>query len=527
VPVSSPPMDAPVVITGHDLDVGAVRAIARDGAPVVVDPVAHERMAAGNAVVRRAAQSGRPVYGVTTGLGSRAMEPVRDASGAEFSLRTIRGRATAVGEPLPRDQVRAAMAIRLNGLCAGGAGAGPGLADGLAGLLNHGVHPEVPRSGSLGAADLCLMAHVGLVLIGEGRAELDGEWLDAAQALTRAGLATVVLGPKDGLAICSSSSVAIGAATLALADAEACLQGVQVATALSMEGFRANLSPLDPRAVAARPAPGQAWSADGLRTLLDGGTLARTPADRARRVQDPLSYRCASQVNGSLRTALDHLAQALEPDLNGAADNPLVLVADEEILSTGNFQGPALALALDATAIGVAQVAHAAAERQARLKTSALSGLPPNLVDPGPAHPATRSGVAPLSKTAHALVLEIRHLAAPLAIHGMVTADGVEDDSTGATQAALRLLDQLARLRSLIAVELLVSAQAVDVAGAAGQLELGRGTSAAHRCVREVAPTLGEDRPLGREVTRLEQAAFAGGALLHRVGAAIEAASLA
>jgi histidine ammonia-lyase len=523
-PCMSP--DQGVVITGHDLDVGMVRAIARERAPVVIDPAARARMQQTNDVVRRAAESERPIYGVTTGLGSRATERVSDASGAEFSLRTIRGRATAVGEPLARDLVRAAMAVRLNGLCAGGAGAGPGVADGLADLLNHGLHPEVPRSGSLGAADLCLMAHVGLGLIGEGRAELDGEWMDAAEALTRAGLAPVVLGPKDGLAICSNSAVAIGAAALALADAEACLQAVQVAAALSMEGFRANLSPLDPRAVAARPAPGQAWSAHGLRALLHGGTLARTPADEARRVQDPLSYRCASQVNGSLRAALDHLAEALAPDLNGAADNPLVLPDDDEILSTGNFHGPALALALDATAIGVAQVAHAAAERQARLKTSALSGLPPNLAAGG-AESSTRSGVAPLSKTAQALVLEIRHLAAPLAIHGMVTAEGVEDDSTGATQAALRLRDQLGRLRSLIAVELLVAAQAVDVAGAESRLELGRGTLAAHRCVREVVPTLGEDRPLGREVTRLEQTVLATGTLCDRVATATETASMA
>jgi histidine ammonia-lyase len=515
-------MPASVVITGHDLDPGALSAIARDGAPVVIDQAARARMAAANAVVRRAAESARPVYGVTTGLGSRATEPVDGAAGAEFSLRTIRGRATAFGEPLPQELTRAAMAVRLNGLCAGGAGAGPGVADGLADLLNHRLHPEIPRSGSIGAADLCLMAHVGLGLIGEGRAELDGEWLDAAEALHRAGLAPIALGPKDGLAICSSSAVAIGTAALALADADACLDAAQVSAALSMEGFRANLSPLDPRVVAARPAPGQAWSAQGLLELLRGGSLVQDGA--ARRVQDPLSYRCASQVHGSLRTALDHLAEALGPDLSGAADNPLVLAGDEEILSTGNFQGPALALALDAAAIAVAQVAHGAAERQARMTTSALSGLPRNLVLEG----ATRSGVAPLGKTAHALVLEIRHLAAPLSIHGMVTADGVEDDTTGATQAALRLREQLSRLRLLVAVELLVAAQAVDLAAAGdGQLELGAGTLAAHRCVREIVPTLGEDRPLGREVTRLDQTVLATGLLHDRVRTATRAASLA
>ena len=202
-----------------------------------------------------------------------------------------------------------------------------------------------------------MLAHIGLVLIGEGEAELAGEQLSGAAALARAGLEPVKLGAKDGLAICSSSAVSSGVAALALVDGEACLQAAQVSAALAMEGFRANLSPIDERVVDARPAPGQSWSAAGLRRLLAGGELTQPGA--ARRLQDPLSFRCASQIHGSLRVALDLLAATLAPELNGAGDNPLVLSADEEILSNGNFHVPALALALDAAAIAVAQVAAA------------------------------------------------------------------------------------------------------------------------------------------------------------------------
>ena len=521
------------MLTGRDLDLAALSAVARAGAEVRIAAAARARMAAANAVVRTAARSGRPVYGVTTGLGARVTDAVSDAAGTEFSLNTIRGRATAVGEPLERELTRAAMVVRLNGLCAGGAGTSLAVADALAALLNHGLHPVIPRSGSVGASDLCLMAHVGLALIGEGECERGAERMPAAEALASVGLAPLTPGPKDGLAICSSSAVAIGVAALALVDAEACLAAAQISAALSMEGFRANLSPLDPRVVDARPAPGQAWSAAGLRELMRGGELARddcdhpfgwqasVPGDRvARRVQDPLSFRCASQIHGSLRTALDLLAGALAPELNGAADNPLVLADSEEILSTGNFHGPGLALALDACAIAVAQVAHAAAQRQARLKVTRHSGLPRNLV---PDDGSARSGMAPLSKTAHALVLEIRHLAAPLAIHAIVAADGVEDDATGATQGALRLREQLSRLSLLTALELLVAAQAVDVAAsgeagvAAGARRLGVGTRAAHRCVREVVAPLTEDRPLGAEVMALERALLRGGVLDERV----------
>jgi histidine ammonia-lyase len=294
-------------------------------------------------------------------------------------------------------------------------------------------------------------------------------------------------------------------------DGEADLAAAQVAAALSMEALRANLSPIDPRVIAARPAPGQAWSAQGLRGLLAGGAL--TEPGSARRLQDPLSFRCVSQVHGALRFALDQLRVALAPELNGSADNPLVLPDDEEILSTGNFHVPALALALDSVAIAVAQVAAPAAERPARLRAERVSGLPPSLVFGDP----TRSGVAPLGKTARSLVLEIRHAAAPLAILASVGADGIEDDSTGAAQAALRVRDQLGRLRRLTAIELLCAAQALELRA---PTVLGAGTEAAYLCVRELVTALDEDRPLGVDVERLA-AALGRGGLLERVRAAI------
>jgi histidine ammonia-lyase len=511
-------MDAPIVLTGTSLTPELVRSIARDGAEVRIADEAALRIAAANEVVLRAARAGTPVYGVTTGLGSRVTESVVDA-GAEFSLRTIRGRATAVGEPLDVELTRAALAVRCNGICAGGSGASPGVAQLLAGMLNEGVHPVIPRSGSIGAADLCLMAHVGLAMIGEGEAELSGVRMSSAQALSATGLMALSPGPKDGLAICSANSVSAGTAALALADARVLLDCAQISAALSMEGFRAALTPLDPRVVEARPQPGQSWSAAGLRALLAGGSLTEPGASR--RLQDPLSFRCASQLHGSLHAALQLLAAALDPELNGAADNPLVLTDDGEIVSTGNFQVPALALALDAVAIGIAQVASAIAERQSRLKVTRLSGLPRNLVAFGDGD-STRTGLSALTKTAESLVLEIRHGAAPLAIHSIVSGDGVEDDSTGAAQAALRLTEQLTRLRLLIATELLVAAQASELAAPE---RLGAGTAEARRCVREVVSTVTEDRALGPDVERIGRTVLTGELLRDRVRDAAAAAA--
>jgi histidine ammonia-lyase len=504
-------------LTGEPLSPESLGVIARHQLPVHVAPEARERMQASAAVLQRAAEADVPVYGLTTGLGHRVVDRVAGHAAAEFSLRTLRGRAMAVGERLPAEVTRAAMAVRCNGLCAGGAGTTVGIADGLAALLNARVHPRIPRTGSVGASDLCMLAHVGLTLIGEGEAELDGQVMASADALARAGLEPVRLGAKDGLAICSSSAVSAGVAALALIDATACLETMQVAAALSMEGFRANLSPLDPRVVAARPAPGQAWAADGLRALLHGGALTRPGA--ARRLQDPLSLRCVSQIHGSLHVALDLLAAAVEPELGGAADNPLVLTEDEEILSTGNFHVPALAMALDATAIALAQVAAISSERQARLKTERLSGLPTGLSPTG----EIRSGLSPLTRTAQALTMEIRHLAAPLSIMPMIAADSVEDDSTGAAHAALRVREQLDHLWLLAAIELIVGAQAVDLAVGGGAKSLGAGTAAAFAAVRDTVNTLEDDRPVGPDVERLAADVLVSGELLARVRVAAEA----
>ena len=511
-------MTAPITLTGTELTSELLQSIARDSAAVQIGAEAAARIRASHDAVLAAERAGTPVYGVTTGLGSRVTERVDDG-GVQFSLRTIRGRATAVGDPLGAELTRAAMAVRCNGICAGGSGASPAVAELLAGMLNAGVHPVIPRSGSVGAADLCLMAHVGLAMIGEGEAEFSGVRTDAARALSQAGLLALVPGPKDGLAICSSNAVSVGTAALALADARMLLESAQIAAALSMEAFRAALTPLDPRVVRARPQPGQAWSATGLLALLAGGSL--TEPGVSRRLQDPLSFRCASQLHGSLHTALELLAAALEPELNGAADNPLVLAADGEILSTGNFQVPALSLALDAVAIGIAQVASAIAERQARIKVTRLSGLPRNLVEQHDGDP-TRTGLGALTKTAEALVLEIRHRCAPVAIHPAVSPDGVEDDSTGAAQGALRVGEQLSRLRLLIATELLTGAQATELAAPE---RLGAGTAETLRCVREVVAPVTEDRALGPDVERLARALLDGDALGCRVRDAVAAAA--
>ena len=503
-------MPPPLSLTGHGLTPAEVADVARRGRRVEIAPAALERMAAARAALDRALAENRPVYGLTTGLGARVGEAIAPEQAAEQSARIVRGRAAAVGEPLPADAVRAAMLARLNGLCAGGSGASPVVAEMLAGMLNAGVHPVVPRSGSIGSGDLCLLAHVGLVVMGEGEADLGGERLPGAEALRRAAIEPAQLGPGDGLALCSSPAVAAGVAALALETADGLLEALGIAAALSMEGFRASTSPIDGNVAGAHPAPGQEWEAAGLRELLRGGSLLDGPG---RRLQDPLSFRCASHVHGALRWALDVLATAVAAAINGAGENPLVLPGGE-VVSTGNFHTPALALALDASAIAVAQAAGPATERPARLANERLSGLPANLSGAGDG----RSGMAPLLKTSQSLGVDIRHLAAPLAADPRFGADGVEDDSTNAAAAAFRLQTQLGLLERVVAVELVCAAFAVDLAAPD---RLGRGTAAAHTAVRELVAPLEDDRPLGADVERVARELVAPGRLRERVREAV------
>lgn len=487
-------MDAVVALSGRALTPVVLDAIATSGARVSIADDALARIRAAAQVVERAVAENVAIYGVTTGLGSQVTTRIDPAGDRERSLRTLRARAVCVGEPLPRAVVRAAMAARLNGLCAGGSGAGPEAAETLAAMLNAGVHPIVPRHGSIGAADLCSLAHIGLVVGGEGEAELNGRRMTGAVALQEAGIAPARLRLKDGLALCSASSLSAGAGALALVRGRRVLDTLQAAAALSMEGFRANLSPLDPRAVAARPAPGQGWAAAGLRALLAGGSLTEPGA--ARRLQDPISFRCVSQIHGSLHVAFDLLEAAIDPELNGAGDNPLVVTADDLILPTGNFHTPAIALAADSVAIAIAQVGAPCAQRIGRLFSTVLTDLPPNLTT----RPAGSAGMAPLQKPAHALMSSIRHLATPLSIDPSVTAEGVEDDATNAVHAVLRLTDQLDLLTSLTAIELVCAAQAVDLAEPA---RLGDGTREMYRRVREQVEPLGDDRALSADIERV------------------------
>jgi histidine ammonia-lyase len=470
--------------------------VARGDEAVALTTKARERVAAARAIVERLAASSEPIYGLNSALGANTGAPLAADDLAEYQLRAIRARAVAVGKPYDRESVRAILVARIAGMARGGSGVSPVVLDGLCELLNHDVIPVVPRIGSISVADLPQLAHLALVLVGEGEADYRGERLKGCDALGRAGLSPVGLGAKDGVALISANAATIGRAALVVFDALAVHDAWLMAIALSFEAFRANLSILDARVLEARPARGQIEVGATLRALLDGSALLERGA--ARRVQDPLSLRVVPQVHGALHWMLGETREQIEIELNSAAESPLV-VDDDAMRSNGNFHVPALATALDAAALAFAQASSLAVERCIKFMSPVFTDLPLQLTRHGPAH----SGFATVQKTLTALWGEVRRLANPASLDYLPVSAGIEDHATQALAAVEKLATLVDRVRYLVAIELVIAAQALDLRGVA-IASLGSGPQRAYARVRETVPMLDGDRSLGPDFDRAE-----------------------
>ncbi|HZS82892.1 MAG TPA: aromatic amino acid ammonia-lyase [Stellaceae bacterium] len=484
-----------VTITGFGLTRAEIVAVARGAARVRLGEEVAARIESARRVVAASLARGEAVYGLTTGLGANLGHRLAASEIADFQERILRGRAAALGPCYPAETVRAALLVRANGLARGGAGASAACLTGVIGLLNSGISPLVPSLGSIGAADLTPMAHLMLPLIGEGEVEMAGATMPAAEALRRAGLEKTVLAPKDGLALVNSNGLSVGHAVLLLEDAAELAELAALAAALSCEGYRANPSPFLAEVAAARPAPGQEEAAAALRRWLAGSALWQPGAARA--VQDALSFRCIAPVHGAALAARDLAARAVEAELNAAADNPLVLLEAGRIVSTGNFHTAALALAFDTLALALVPVADLAAGRMMKLMQPEASGLPKFLTPVG----GDRAGFAPVQKTIAALCAECRLRANPASLDFTAVANGVEDHAPQTPLVLRKAEELLAALRRLLAIELMLAAQAVDLR--TPPPVLGPPLAAAQAAIRALVPRLDEDRSLGPEIERL------------------------
>lgn len=478
----------PVVLTGRGVGVEDIVAVAVHGARVEVAPEAMRRVAGARAALDRAAASGQQIYGLNTGLGANLKTAVAGDSAA-FQQQLIAGRGAAVGAPLPAAIVRATMAARAATLALGGAGVSPHVLAALVDALNAGVLPVMPSLGSIGAGDLVLMASMARALIGEGETEFGGRRMPAAEALKAAGLKPIELAPKDGLSLINASSVSVGHGALTVHEVQQTCGQAQQAAALTMQGLAANRAILDPRLHAARPGFGQEQAAAGLRALLEGGA---TPAAS---IQDPLSIRCLPSIHGTLIDAAARARAAVEIELTGRADNPLVL-EDGTVMSTGNFDTAALSLAFETLGLAVAQAAAASAARFIQLTGSGRNGLPKYLSPVGGAS----AGFVPLQKTINAILGAIRQRANPVMLDFLPVSEGVEDHSAQTPLAVAKCDEMIALWRRLIAFEMLAAAQAVDLRGG---FVLAPRVQALHDAIRAQSATVREDRSLGPDAEAL------------------------
>ncbi len=492
------------ITIGQDtLHVADVIRVARENEQVSLDPAARSQMATARSAVEHLMSAGPALYGVNSALGPNAGEKLDADDLGAYQRRAVQARSVAVGPACDRETTRAALFARLAGLARGGSGISLPVFDATLALLNHGVHPCMPRHGSIGVTDMPLLAHLALVLLGEGQAEHEGTVLPGAEALQRAGLSPVTLGAKDGLSLFSSNAVAVGRSSLVLHDLQRLLDSWLVAVALSHEAFRANVSALNVRVAAARPAAGQEEVAARLRHLLRASALFAP--DAARRLQDPLSLRVVPQVHGSTHWMVSQAVQQLEIELNSRADSPLVVTDRQTLLSNGNFHVPALALTLDSCAIALAQVSSLGSGRCQRFMNPALTDLPLQLTRHGPAH----SGFGPLQKTMSSLWSDIRMRANPASLDFLVVSEGVEDHACMALHCAEKLGEQVERARYLVAIELIIAAQAIDLRGT-NIATMGAGPRASYAKLRAMVPMLDQDRALGPDVEWVNRALIDG-----------------
>ena len=499
----------PLPLSGRDLTIDNVIEVARGRRAVSLDPAAAERMAASRAVIERLVADGATVYGVTTGFGDLADVRIEPSQTAELQRNLVRSHAAGVGDPLPDEVVRAMLVLRANTLAVGLSGVRVEVAELLVGMLNAAVHPVVPSRGSLGASgDLAPLAHLALVLIGEGEATVDGAGPGAGhEALVRAGLDPLTLSAKEGLALLNGTQLMAGLGALAHHDALRLAITGDVVGAMSLEAMLGTDAAFAERLVAARPHPGQLESARHLRALLAGSEIGASHAASDHRVQDAYSLRCMPQVHGAARDALGELARVLGVEINAATDNPLVFPSGE-VISGGNFHGEPLALALDYATLAVAELASISERRTARLVDAHLSGLPAFLAE----RPGVESGLMIAHYTAAALVNELQTLAHPSSVDTIPTSANQEDHVSMGATSAHHLREAVDRAEQVLAIEALCAAQGLDFRA---PLRPGAGVGHAHATIRSRISHFDADRSPSPDIAAARELIHAGDLLAN------------
>jgi histidine ammonia-lyase len=495
-------------LDGSSLTLEQLAHIADGDADVQLAPAAAARVRASRAVVDRMASREAAVYGINTGFGSLAEVRIPHDSLSQLQVNLLRSHASGVGDALPVRAVRATTALRANVLAKGFSGARVETVQALLALLNARVHPRVPSRGSVGASgDLAPLAHLALVLIGEGQvlAE-DGRVTSGADALARAGLSPVTLAPKEGLALINGTQPSAAVLALAVMDAERAARAADIIAAMSVDALRGSYHPFEARIHEPRPYDGQREAAANLFRLLQGSEINKSH-ENCGKVQDAYSLRCAPQVHGAAREGIAFARRVAAIEANAATDNPMVFLdgaraggadGEGEIVSGGNFHGAPVSVAADVLAIAVVQLASISERRADRLMNASLSGLPAFLTRDGGLH----SGFMMSQVAAAALVSEMKSVAHPASVDTIPTSANREDHVSMSMYAALKAAHAVECARQVLAIELMCAAQAIDLLA---PLRTSAPLARAHAFVRSRVAALGDDRPPAPDIAEISR----------------------
>ncbi|MBS3976216.1 MAG: histidine ammonia-lyase [Syntrophomonadaceae bacterium] len=480
-----------VEIDGEKLLIPDVVQVARHGTPVAISEAGKHKLELARTIIDRLVTQNVVTYGVNTGFGKLSDVIISPEQTGQLQYNLITSHAGGVGEPFEEEIVRAILLLRANTLTKGYSGISTNIVETMIRMLNAGVHPLIPKKGSVGASgDLAPLAHMALVLIGEGEAFFQGQRLAGRDALQKAGLRPVTLKAKEGLALINGTQVMGALATIGVHDAEQLFKIANISAAITIEALGGITAAFDKRLHVVRPHPGQIKCAEQIMRLLSGSKLMSQAVYG--RVQDAYSLRCIPQVHGASWDALEYTRRVIEIEINSATDNPLVFPDQGEVVSGGNFHGQPLALAADFLAMAVAEIGNIAERRIERLVNPQLSGLPAFLAQDS----GLNSGLMIGQYTAAALVSENKILASPACVDSIPTSANQEDHVSMGSISTRKLRDIIQHTCYILAIELLCGCQAMEFRPKA----MGRGTVIPYQLIRKVVPPLTRDRPIHGDI---------------------------
>jgi histidine ammonia-lyase len=496
-------MPSAIQLDGHSLTLENLVAIAYDFAPVSIADRARARVGAARALVEDYARRDQPTYGINTGFGHFAEVTIPPDSLAQLQVNLLRSHAAGVGDALPVPVVRSTMALRANVLAKGFSGVRLETLELLVELLNRRVHPVIPSRGSVGASgDLAPLAHLALVLIGEGEVSLGRETQTGAAALGEAGLTPATLAAKEGLALINGTQASAALLGLTVAQAERLARAADIAAAMSIDALRGSTRPFDARIHEARGFTGQLTSAANIAALLVDSAINASHANCGR-VQDAYSMRCAAQVHGAARESLAFARGIFHVEANAATDNPMVFAESGDIVSGGNFHGAPVAIASDVVCLGLVQLATISERRCERLVNPALSGLPAFLTRRG----GLESGLMLAQVTAAALTSELKTLAHPASADSIPTSGNREDHVSMSMTAGLKAARAAELARDVLACELLCACEAIDLLR---PLTSSASIMRVHDFIRARVPVVEHDRSISPDLRTISNAIVSG-----------------